>query len=80
MIRETLEMLRQYGQSVTVFYHEPREWGDNDDSSSGELISLPNHTWRVGHMEFTEDCVREVTIYQSGFCAHIELWGYRTVS
>lgn len=79
MIRETLEMLQQYGQTVTVFYREPAAWGDNNESSNGELISLPQHQWRVGYMEFSEDCVREVTIYQGGLCAHIELLGFESV-
>lgn len=79
MIKETLEMLQQCGQTVTAFYHEPAAWGDNNESSNGKVVSLSRHQWRVGHMEFSEDCVQEVTIYQNGHCAHIELLGFRSV-
>jgi hypothetical protein len=76
MIRETLEMLAQYGQTVVAFYQEPAPLQDNNDSAHGVPTQLDNGRWAVGHMEFSLDCVDSIEITEN-FHARVFLLGYR---
>ena len=76
MIRETLEMLAKYEQTVTAFYKEPAPLQDNNDMARGVPTQIENGRWLVGHMEFPVDCVSSIEITEN-FHARVFLLGYR---